>query len=289
MDAPGADPRRDPRGSGVQSIDRAVSILLCFGPRKPELSITEIARATGLSTSTTHRLLTAMQHNRLVRQTASRRYSLGTLIVQLLGSGAAPTTLREAALPTMTRLRDESNETVGLHELLPSNERVVVDQVEGYQPLRRTYTELGVPIPLPYGAPGKILLAFLPATRREEVLRVPLEAVTETSITDQRVLREQMAEIRRDYYAHSYAERTPGIRTVAAPIFGSTGAVTGCLSLSAPEMRMPPERMAGLSPLVRDAGWKVSVILGATIDTVETAVRECAESGENSQDASQRR
>lgn len=275
-----------PHGSGVQSIDRAVSILLCFSRHKHELGITEIAKATGLSTSTTHRLLMAMQHNRLIRQTANRRYSLGTLIVQLLGTGAAPTSLREAALATMTRLRDESDESIGLHELLSSNERVVVDQVESYQPLRRTYTELGVPIPLPYGAPGKTLLAFLPPARREAVLRVPLEAITPTSITDPDVLREQLVEIRRDRFALSYSERTPGIRTVASPIFGDTGAIVGCLSLSAPEMRMPAERMVRLGPVLREAGWEVSAILGATPGKVEVAVDEASASAETSADAS---
>lgn len=274
------------QGSGVQSIDRAVSILLCFSTRKRELGITEIARATGLSTSTAHRLLLALQHNRLVRQTATRRYSLGPLLVQLLATGAAPTSLREAALPTMRQLRDEHDETSGLHELLSSNERVVVDQVESYQPLRRTYTELGVPIPLPYGAPGKILLAFLPAATRDAVLRVPLEAVTPSSITDPAVLRDQLAEIRRDRFALSFAERTPGIRTVASPIFGSTGAVVGALSLSAPEMRMPVERMMRLGPVVRDSGWKASIMLGATADSVEATIRQVTGSEESAADMS---
>lgn len=277
-----------PHGSGVQSIDRAVSILLCFSRHKHELGITEIAKATGLSTSTTHRLLMAMQHNRLIRQTANRRYSLGTLIFQLLGTGAAPTSLREAALATMTQLRDESDESIGLHELLSSNERVVVDQVESYQPLRRTYTELGVPIPLPYGAPGKTLLSFLPSPRREAVLRVPLESITPTSITDPDVLRAQLAEIRRDRFALSYSERTPGIRTVASPIFGDTGAIVGSLSLSAPEMRMPAERMVRLGPLLRDAGWEVSAILGATAENVELMVNGAADSVDAAADARER-
>jgi DNA-binding IclR family transcriptional regulator len=34
-----------------------VAILRCFGIRRPDLGISELARATGLSTSTVHRLL----------------------------------------------------------------------------------------------------------------------------------------------------------------------------------------------------------------------------------------
>jgi IclR family transcriptional regulator, acetate operon repressor len=130
------------RTSGVQSIDRAAAILRCFADRPAELTLSEIARATGLTTSTVHRLLAAMQANHLVRQTRDRRYAPGQLLVQLVRRGAVSTTLREAARPAMVALRDEVEETVGLHSLTPGDERVVVDQVESHHPLRRTYTDL---------------------------------------------------------------------------------------------------------------------------------------------------
>jgi IclR family acetate operon transcriptional repressor len=263
----------------VQSIDRAVQILRCFSPRTPALGITDIARMTGLSTSTVHRLLGALLANRLVRQTADRRYALGPLLVQLVRGGAAPTTLRDAALPTMTALRDAVDETVGVHELLPSEERAVLDQVESHQPLRRTYTEFGVPIPLTYGAPGKIMLALLDEPRREAILRRPIAAVTKATITDPDALRAELRRDRERRFAFSLAERTPGIRTVAAPIFDATGAVTGCLSVSGPEVRMPKSRLSELAPRVRDAAWEVSEILGATAEAVSERLSGGAPAG----------
>ncbi|MBF8193815.1 IclR family transcriptional regulator [Nonomuraea sp. K274] len=249
--------------SAVQAIDRAVAILRCFSARSPELGISEISRATGLSTSTAHRLLTAMLHNRLVRQTAHRRYALGPLLIQLARSGAVPTTLRDIALGPMHELRDLTDETVGLHELLPSFERAVVDQVESRQPLRRTYTELGEAIPLVYGAPGKAMLAFVPEATRERLLATPISSVTPATITDPGLLRAQLDEVRERGFATSYAERTPGIRTVAAPVFDHTGKVVGCLSVSGPETRMPQERMDELTPLVTATAWTISESLGA--------------------------
>lgn len=252
------------RGSGVQSIDRAVTILRCFGPRSPELGISEIARTTGLSTSTTHRLLASMQHNGLVRQVAERRYALGPLLVQLAGSGAFPASLRDAALQAMRELRDRSDETVGLHELLASNKRAVVDQAESHHALRRTYTELGEPIPLPHGAPGKAILAFVPWEVSAEVLGEPIEAVTPATITDPDELRAELERARADGFAMSFSERTPGIHTVAAPIFDNRARVVGCLSISGPEVRMPRARVETLSIDVKRAAWQVSEVLGAT-------------------------
>jgi IclR family transcriptional regulator, acetate operon repressor len=257
----GAAPARAAR---VQSIDRAAAILRCFAERRSELTLSEIARATGLTTSTTHRLLAAMQTNQLIRHTRDRRYAPGPLLVQLVRGGAVATSLRDAARPAMTALRDEVEETVGLHSLLPNDERVVIDQVESHHPLRRTYTELGIPIPLPYGAPGKVVTAFLPEVRMEAVLQRPLKQVTPSTVLDAEVLREEMHHARRHGFALSFAERTPGIHTVAAAIFDHSGSVVGCLSLSGPEMRMPKDRMQSLGPRVLQAARTVSEMLGAS-------------------------
>lgn len=252
----------------VQSIDRAVMLLRCFDARHPELGISDLARRTGLSASTVHRLLASMADNDLVRQTADRRYSLGPLVTQLGRNGGIPTTLRDAALPVARRLRDEVDETVGIHELLPSGHRAVLDQVESHHELRRTYTEFGVPIPLPHGAPGKAMLAFLPVERREWWLARPIDAATPTTIADPDRLREQLSDIRRRGWAYSDAERTPGIRAVAAPVLDHTGAVVGALGFSVPTVRMDDRRVHELGERVMAGAWDVSRTLGATPDTV---------------------
>ncbi len=254
----------DARRGSVQSIDRAVAILRCFDARTPDLGISDLARATGLSTSTVHRLLLAMQENGLIRQTAHRRYAIGPLVAQLAHSGGIPAGLRDAAMPVLRALRDETEETAAVHELLPTGQRVVLDQVESRHQLRRTYTEFGIPVPLPLGAPGKVLLAFSPLERQTEVLAAPLHQVLPQTITDPVVLAAQLAEIRTNGFARSMAERTPGIRSVAAPVLDFSAHVIGCLSISGPELRMPPERLEELGAQIVPAAWSVSELLGAT-------------------------
>jgi IclR family acetate operon transcriptional repressor len=271
VDDNGAD--SGPGRSSVQSIDRAVAILRCFDARRPTLGISDIARATGLSTTTTHRLLMAMQANNVIRQTSDRRYGLGPLLVQLARNGAVPTTLRDAALPVMTALRDEVDETVGLHELLPSGERVVVDQVESHHELRRTYTDIGVPIPLPHGAPGKAILSVLPPEEQTRRLSGPIASITPKTITDPGTLRAELAEARTRGFAGSNAERTSGIRAVAAPVFDHTGNVVGALGLSVPGVRMDDARFMELGHRVTECAWAVSEQLGATVAGVEETVR----------------
>ncbi len=259
------------RSGRVQSIDRAVAILRCFDTRQPEMSLSELARRTGLSTSTVHRLLVSMVDNDLVRQSADRRYRLGPLVIRLGRNGGIATSLRDAALPVAREARDAADETVGIHEMLSTGHRVVVDQVESHQELRRTYTEFGAPIPIVHGAPGKAMLAFVPAEDRERWLAQGIEQKTPTTIADPDRLRAQLVEIRERGWARSDGERTPGIRAVAAPVFDHAGAVVGALGYSVPTIRMEPDRMQWLGERIQEFAWRVSVILGATEDVVSDA------------------
>jgi IclR family acetate operon transcriptional repressor len=255
----------------VQSIDRAVAILRCFDGRKPELGISEISRSTGLSTSTVHRLLGAMQENHLVRQTGTKRYGLGPLLLQLANSGAMPRTLREAALPFMTDLRDEFDETIGLHEL-HGDHRIVAAQVESHQELRRTYTDIGVPIRLAYGGPGKAIMAALPSAELDRHLSAPLQPITTATIVAPAEIEQELQAARLRGYTESKGQRTVGIYAVAAPVFDHTQRVVGALGASVPEVRMDAERAQQIGTRVREVAWQLSTALGATPDGVRAVI-----------------
>jgi IclR family acetate operon transcriptional repressor len=274
---PGAKERA---GSSVQTIDRATAILSTFGGHKSLLGVTEIASATGLSTSTVFRLLSALQHNGFVRQADDRRYVLGPLLLQLAHVAASHTVLRDVAMPTMRRLRDQVRETVGLHELSGLCDRVTVAQAESPLALRRTYTDLGSPIPLPQGAPGKALLAFLPRSLQESMLASTLVRITPSTVTDPLVLCKQLADTRRVGYSISLGERTRSIRSVAAPLWDHTGQPIACLSISAPEMRMELDRCHELGALIRQTAWEISELLGATTEAVQETAAGAKKPGE---------
>ena len=259
------------RRHGVQSIDRAVAILRCFNGRTPELGISELARSTGLSTSTVHRLLGAMQANHMVRQTGTKRYGLGPLLLQLAHSGAMPRTLREAALPFMTDLRDEFDETIGLHEL-HGGHRIVAAQVESHQELRRTYTDIGVPIRLAYGGPGKAMLCAMPADERRRHLAEPIKPMTSTTTVDPDAIERELELARTRGYAESNAQRTVGIYSVAAPVFDHTHKVIGAIGASVPEVRMTAERVDKIGGRLREVAWQLSTALGATAEGVHAIV-----------------
>ncbi|MGP4017717.1 IclR family transcriptional regulator [Saccharopolyspora sp. 5N708] len=258
--------------SGVQSIDRAVRVLAAFTPERPIAGVSDIARLTGMSRSTVHRLLTALAVHGLAQQLAdSPTYSLGPRLLSFADTARGHLTLDRQAEPIMTWLRDESGETVGLHVLDATPARRTVAQVESTQALRRTYTDIGAPRPVHQGAPGKVLLAYADEALRQKVLRSKLIAADGETVVPAARLRAELGEIRERGWAMSLQERVVGVVALAVPVYDHTGRVIAALSISIPAARAGREELEVLAPVAMSAGSTLSARLGYGLTPVRTA------------------
>jgi IclR family transcriptional regulator, acetate operon repressor len=249
--------------NGVQSIDRAVAILTAFTPQQPTIGVVELSRMTGLSRSTTHRLLASLLSHGLVRQVAAGdKYTLGPTVLSLASVADKSMDLRWMAGDLMERLRDLGEETVGLHVYRPPRWRITLDQVESLHALRRTYTDLGRPIPVHQGAPGKVLLAHLPAPVVDRVLAGPMESATPRTVVDPEALRREFEEIAARGYAISVEGRVPGIAAIAVPVFDHRSGVAAALSISGPTVRLNEARLHHLAGTARQIAQEFSERLG---------------------------
>ncbi|ANI37501.1 IclR family transcriptional regulator [Mycolicibacterium vaccae] len=253
------DPTFSPR-SGIAAVDRAVAVLDVFTRGRLSLGVSDIARATGLSTSTAHRVLASLCAHGLVTKVGPN-YALGPRILQLAASARDTGDVAAVARPVMTRLRDVTGETVGLH-VVKGGGRYVIDQVESTQPLRRTYTEWGQFIPLHQGAPSRLLLAYCDETTVASVLAGPFESITPSTVVDRDTLMREIEVIRRDGYTFSFEERVAGIRSIAVPLRDFTGAVVAAMSVTGPAIRVTEEWMHRTLPTILAAAADISAALG---------------------------
>ncbi|AXB45670.1 IclR family transcriptional regulator [Amycolatopsis albispora] len=241
--------------SGVQSIDRAVAILTAFSRARPVVGISELAKHTGLSRGTTHRLVSALAaHGMLAQVPGSAAYSLGPRLLGLSEAAREQLSLDVQARPVMAWLRDQTGETVGLHILDAVPSRRTIAQVESLQALRRTYTDLGAAKPPHQGAPGKVLLAHAPADVIDGVLAGLGDAAAR--------LEGELARVRADGYAISLEERVKGVVAVAVPVRDHNGSVAAALSVSIPAVRAGRDDLVALTPTVRKAAATLSARLG---------------------------
>jgi DNA-binding IclR family transcriptional regulator len=113
------------------------------------------------------------------------------------------------------------------------------------------YRNIGEPIALHLGAPGKVMLAFAPPAEIAAYLASgPLASTTHHSVTDPEILGEELATIAKQGYAVSWEERTLGVVSLAAPIFDATGAVVASVNVSGPSQRIRKQDVRTFVPLV---------------------------------------
>ena len=99
----------------IQVIDRAAQILDCFGFDHQELSVSEIGAKTALHRSTAHRILMALEYNDLIQQNPDTgKYRLGIKLFSLGHQAVSHLDLREICRLFLTRIMNETKETVHL-------------------------------------------------------------------------------------------------------------------------------------------------------------------------------
>jgi DNA-binding IclR family transcriptional regulator len=240
--------------SEAKSIYRASLILENIA--KDINSLSEIADASKLTRSTTHRLLKALAKSHLVvHDPVSRLYFLGPSITQFI---AKPELTHEylirASLKEMEYLAELTEETIVLGVLIGLN-HVSLHSIESRHELRVVWPRNSVG-PLYSGAASKILLSLLSDAALKSIInKIQFEPLTEHTVTNKEDLMIRIKEIRKQGYAVTSSERVSGAISVAAPL--KDYVLPAALSILGPESRMKP-RMAQFTEKLVSAANRIS-------------------------------
>lgn len=248
------------RGSVVQSVDRALSIMEILA-RDGWSSVTEIARELEVHKSTVFRLLATLQRRGIVEQHAvTQKYRLGFAIARLAHGVRGNPNLVDLVRPTLERLSERLDETVDL-AVIEDGEVTNIDQANLSTSVIAV-DWVGHRSPMHVAASGKIFLAYGDQAETEAFLAGPLDALTPNTITDPAVLRAELVEIRERGFSMTRGELEQGLNAVAAPVFGSDGSVIAVIVVSGPEYRMNGERLTDAGVAVCEEAATVSHQLG---------------------------
>jgi IclR family acetate operon transcriptional repressor len=202
----------------------------------------DIAKGMGMHPSTLYRVLAHLQEAGVVQQdTRTGRYSLGLGFLRLAWKAADHDSVRAVALPWLKELADATEETALFALYDPSRQEMMfAATVDSPHPIRQI-RQIAEWLPITAGATGLAILAFLPDTEQRAILDRPLPAITSHTTTDRAALEQAIARIRRQGYALTHGERTPGAVGIGVPVFGPTGRVIGSVGITLPEQRFRPE------------------------------------------------
>src|SRR5437588_12654506 len=208
----------------VQIVHRIACVLRAFG-NQGLLGITDLANTTGLPKSTTHRLVTALvNEGLLVQDEDSHKYALSLRVTALGASILNSHSVRKCARPMLMELRDQTHESVHL-AVLEGMEAVIIDTEDSYYVVRAVNVP-GQHLPAHAVSTGKVMLAYQWEVRLREILNhTTLTRYTDRTITDSRLLLEELRHVRSLVYALSCGELKERIDAVAAPIFDHPGTV----------------------------------------------------------------
>ena len=246
-------PRATPdAGSGVGVLDRVVSILDVVEAGETR-KLADIARATGYSRSTTHRLLQAMESHDLLDYSGARGYHLGPRFLRLANRSLRELPLRDIAHPALVHLSEMTGESGQLY-VRSLDERVCIDAVESPSELR-SIVAVGAALPLTKGSAGKLFLAWSTPSDRARLTR-GIEPAALARL-DQQILTG-----RRRGWTESVGEREVGVASVSAPIVGPHDALVAVISVSGPVSRLGRGGAKRHAPAVMAAARDVERALG---------------------------
>lgn len=210
------------------------------------LRLTDLAQASGLSKSTTHRILSALVSHGLLQISAqTRMYTPGIDMYQLGRAAARHFSLIDIARPALQRLADATEDTVYL-SVIDGHEAVCADRIIGAYPIKTLTLAPGNRRPLGVGAGA---LALLAALRDKEMLAVVHDESRrrpDYAHFTASVLHRLVNDTRRKGYSYNHERVFKGMSAVGVAIPGLDGQAIGAVSVAAISSRMTSARYLGI-------------------------------------------
>src|ERR671920_426532 len=257
-DFPSVDPAdRDTAGLElIAKVDAVIGVLEAGG----EASAVEIAKRTGEPLSSVYRLLQSLTGVGWVDRGWRRgTYRLGLLLLTIGGQLEDKLDVRKCALPSLRRLVETTNTTSFLC-VRRDTRAVCVERVEG-QAVRSLAMQLGSSLPLFVGAAPRAILAFLPPAEQRSSLRA-FRLPGDPPRPDAAAIQTDIERVRRDGFALSDGDVTPGIAALGAPVFNHRGELEAAISMSGLRSQILGSARAGNIELITTCAREVSRALG---------------------------
>jgi IclR family transcriptional regulator, KDG regulon repressor len=234
MKADALDRAEDEERSGnpefIQSVVITGQIIEALAAAGQPMRLTALASQLGEPKAKMHRHLSTLKHLGFVDQDAkTETYRLGLKLVYIGQSAIDQFDLRRLAEPYMSRLRDLTRQTVVLST--PANGDAIINAVVESPNLVTISVRLGYRLPAHASAQGRLNLAFAPAAVQQRILARKLQAFTPRTLVDPAMMRERLAQIRRELFDVSMDETLLGISAVAAPILNFDNELVGAIAI----------------------------------------------------------
>jgi len=261
----GSEDEHESRDGGVQSVDRALSIIETLAEDDQGYRLSDLAIRTGLSTSTVHRLLATLESRRFVQfDRAESKWHVGARSFTVGATFARRRNFSAQAIPYLRKLRDLTRETANL-AVVDDEFIIVLTRMESRE-IMRSLTKVGGRVAMVTSGVGKAVLATYSDEDVATIIRHHgMPRLTEKSIVRPSDLFKELKKIREQGYAIDDEEAQMGLRCVAAVVYDNCAEPLAAISVSGMTSRVTDERLPEIGCVVREVAAELTAALGGVV------------------------
>jgi DNA-binding IclR family transcriptional regulator len=247
---------------GIQSVNRAISILTLFSHRRTRLGITEISHILNLSKGTVHGLARTLLSAGFLRQDSeTRKYQLGLKLYEMGITLASNLEINQKAIGPANKLA-KSVSLVSRIAIWDGDSALITLNIDPHSKSIFVH-QIGPRIPAYCSSLGKAILAFLSDEELNVYLsQTKLVPYTPKTVTQKEQLFRELEEIRQRGYSIDQGETTLGLVCIGAPIFGKGGHVEASISLSGDPSRLQRKHLKDLAEKLTKTAGEISRSMG---------------------------
>jgi len=239
----------------IAGLAKGLRLMEAFDSAHTFLTQSEAARRVGLSPSAARRCLLTLCDLGYAR-TDGKHFWLDHGVLKLTYAYATATRMPRLLQPALDALSERTRESASVAVLHGS--AVLIAARSTAQRSLTVGLGVGSRLPLHCSATGRVLLARFPVTEQVALLReTPLTKHTSHTVTELPRLKRLLKECKDKGYALSNEEIEMGVRSMAVPLYDTTGQTLGALSISSRADRMTASEMVSklLPALLRTQAW----------------------------------
>jgi DNA-binding IclR family transcriptional regulator len=215
--------------SGRSSLSRHLAVLDAFDADAPFLTLSQIARRSGIPLSSVHRLVAELEQQRLIERLDDRTLRLGVRLWEFAARTPGAVGLRELALPYMQNVHAQVRQHTQL-AVMSGDEVLFLERLSTRDAVVNA-TVVGGRLPLHASSSGIVLLAHAPLDTQERYLASEMEQFTARTPHRASAVRSELAAARRDGFVVANGYIHPDARGIAVPLVGADGSVIAALAV----------------------------------------------------------
>jgi len=247
---------------GIQSINRAISIVDIVAKHPDGISLAQLSSQMGLNNSTVFNLVKTLDNLDIIAQIPeTKRYRIGSHLFTLAAGALNESTLLALAEPVLEQLSRVTGEAANL--AVRSQTEVVVIARTAATGMLQLSSRAGTTRPIHVTATGKAFLSTLPIEELKRLLEsYTFQTYTPKTITNRKALFKELESVRKSGIAYDNCEFDADVTCAATTVQDFAGRHIAAIGISGPVWRMAPDSIDTKVLELRRAAQNLSALLG---------------------------